>query len=315
MATRSVKDCDQVLVEAYEAVAHLDKLVEKAYDAHSSIYKTFGDLAGVSTIRKDKSVTEAAHTDISNTLEAMRSMIGSIGHLQGVVGRLEKKPREKLISDKVQELLTEYSPYVRLMTEQGKVKETSELISNSVRELDMSAMRLQIGDFGEGLSEAALDQHVQVLVEKYPRLQLKKHVISKRACMLVVRIPTIVQISISIKLVDSGVTELYEVNSLYVFSDEERGPHSKHQVFNRITYDANILWFSFTGFSVEHRLAKVTQWFSLFENLFSATCSVCGKHLQIDPRTSQYLPPLWRDIDAKLSGPSKAFHYGCMESA
>ncbi|KAJ2735534.1 hypothetical protein IW152_001455 [Coemansia sp. BCRC 34962] len=315
MATSSVKDCEQVLIEAYEAVAHLDKLVEKAYDAHSSIYKTFGDLAGVSTIRKDKSVTEAAHTDISNTLEAMRSMIGSIGLLQGVVGQLEKKPREKLISDKVQELLTEYMPYVRLMTEKGKAKETNELISNSVRELDMSAMRLQIGDFGEGLTEAALDQNIQVLAEKYPKLQLKKHVISKRACMLVVRIPTIAQLSIILKLMDSGAAELYEVNSLHVFSDEERGPHSKHHVFNRITYDANILWFSFTGFSVEHRLAKAAQWFGLFENLFSATCNVCRQHLQIDPRTSQYLPPLWRDIDEKMSGPSRAFHYGCLEAA
>ncbi|KAJ2635170.1 Transducin beta-like, partial [Coemansia sp. RSA 1694] len=309
----AAKDCEQVLVEAYEAVAHLDKLVEKAYDAHSSIYKTFGDLAGISTIRKDKSVAEAAHTDISNTLDAMRSMVGSIGQLQGMVGRLEKKPRERLISDKVQELLAEYSPYVRLMTEQAKVKDASELISSSVRELDMSAMRLQIGDFGEGLSEKELDQHIRVLEEKYPKMQLKKHVMSKRACMLVVRIPTIAQLSISMKLVDCGASELYEVNSLHVFSDDERGPHSKHHVFNRIAYDANILWFSITGFSVEHRLAKVTQWFSLFANLFSATCSVCRQHLQIDPRTTQYLPPLWRDIDAKTSG--RAFHYGCLESA
>ncbi|KAJ2882882.1 hypothetical protein IWW38_005607, partial [Coemansia aciculifera] len=175
MAANSARDCEQVLVEAYEAVAHLDKLVEKAYDAHSSIYKTFGDLAGVSTIRKDKSVTEAAHTDISSTLNAMRSMIGSIGQLQGVVGRLEKKPRERLISDKVQELLAEYSPYVRLMTEKGKAKDADELIGGSVRELDMSAMRLRIGDIGEGLSEKALEQHISVLEEKYPKLQLKKH--------------------------------------------------------------------------------------------------------------------------------------------
>ncbi|KAJ2000791.1 hypothetical protein H4R26_004445, partial [Coemansia thaxteri] len=112
-------DCERELAEAYTIVAHLDKLVEKAYDAHSSIYKTFGDLAGVSTIRKDKSVTEAAHTDISNTLDAMRSMIASIGQLQGAVGRLERKPRETLISDKVKGLLAEYSPYVRLMSEPG----------------------------------------------------------------------------------------------------------------------------------------------------------------------------------------------------
>ncbi|KAJ2746042.1 hypothetical protein GGI20_001669 [Coemansia sp. BCRC 34301] len=311
MAAIPVKDCERVLIEAYEAVAHLDKLVEKAYDAHSSIYKTFGDLAGVSTIRKDKSVTEAAHTDISNTLDVMRGMVGSIGQLRAVVGRLEKQPRERLISDKVQGLLTEYAPYVRLLTEQDKVKDTSELIGSAVRELDMSAMRLQIGDLGEGLSEKALDQHIGVLEEKYPRLQLTKHAISKRACMLVVRIPTIAQMSINMKLVDCGAAELYEVHSLHVFSDDERGPHSKHHVFNRIAYDANILWFSITGFSVEHRLARVTQWFGLFENLFSATCSVCSRHLQIDPRTTQYLPPLWRDIDTK---PSKACHYGCLES-
>ncbi|KAJ2465561.1 hypothetical protein EV174_006642, partial [Coemansia sp. RSA 2320] len=203
-------DCERELAEAYTIVAHLDKLVEKAYDAHSSIYKTFGDLAGVSTIRKDKSVTEAAHTDISNTLDAMRSMIASIGQLQGAVGRLERKPRETLISDKVKELLAEYSPYVRLMSEPGNVKETSELANSSVRELDTSAMRLQIGDFGEGLSESALDQHIKVLREKYPKLFFTKHAVSKRACMLVVRIPTIAQLSIGMKQVDSGTADLFE---------------------------------------------------------------------------------------------------------
>ncbi|KAJ2223467.1 hypothetical protein H4R99_007865 [Coemansia sp. RSA 1722] len=307
--------CEQKLAESYEVVAKIDKLVEKAYEAHSTIYKTFGDLSGVSSIRKDNSITEAAHTDISSSLDSMRSMLGTIANLQGVLGRLEKRPREKLISDEVRSLLDEYSPYVRLLTEQGNIKETDEVIDSSIRDLDMSAMRLQIGDFGEGLSEAALDQQIKVLREKNPQLDFSKHAVSSRTLLLVVRIPTIIQMSMNLKHAKGKDGEEFEVNSIDVFSDDEHGHYSKYQVFNRIAHDSNILWFSIAGFSVEHRLAKIVQWFGLFENLFSATCSVCGQHLQMDPRTSQHLPPLWRDIDIKSSGPNKAFHYGCLENA
>ncbi|KAJ2377391.1 hypothetical protein IW150_001406 [Coemansia sp. RSA 2607] len=317
MASSSVAStaCEKRLNEAYEVVASIDRLVERAYEAHSSIYKTFGDLAGVSSIRKDKSVTEAAHTDISNSLEAMRSMLATISNLQVELHRLEKKPREKLISDEVRTLLDEYSPYVRLLTEQGNVKETGEMIDSSVRDLDMSAMRLQIGDFGEGLTESELEQQIRLLREKHPQLDFEKYAVSKRTRLLVVRIPTIIQMSMNLKQVESSNGEEFEVNSINVFSDDENGPFSRFQVFNRIAHDSNIIWFSIAGFSVEHRLAKIVQWFSLFENLFSATCSVCNQHLQMDPRTSQHLPPLWRDIDIKSTGPNKAFHYGCLEAA
>ncbi|KAJ1841987.1 hypothetical protein LPJ73_005940, partial [Coemansia sp. RSA 2703] len=229
--------------------------------------------------------------------------------------RLEKKPREKLISDEVRTLLDEYTPYVRLLTEQGNVKETGEMIDSSVRDLDMSAMRLQIGDFGEGLTESELEQQIRLLREKHPQLDFEKYAVSKRTRLLVVRIPTIIQMSMNLKQVESSNGEEFEVNSINVFSDDENGPFSRFQVFNRIAHDSNIIWFSIAGFSVEHRLAKIVQWFSLFENLFSATCSVCNQHLQMDPRTSQHLPPLWRDIDIKSTGPNKAFHYGCLEAA
>ncbi|KAJ1642964.1 hypothetical protein J3B02_002839 [Coemansia erecta] len=308
--------CEQKLAESYEVVAQIDKLVEKAYEAHSAIYKTFGDLAGVSSIRKDNSITEAAHTDITSSLDSMRSMLGTISNLQHVLGRLERRPREKLISDEVRSLLDDYSPYVRLLTEQGSVKEADEVIDSSIRDLDMSAMRLQIGDFGEGLSESALDQQIKFLREKHPQLDFSKHAVSSRTLLFVVRIPTIIQMSMNLKQAkgkDGG--EEFEINSINVFSDDEQGHFSKYHVFNRIAHDSNILWFSIAGFSVEHRLAKIVQWFSLFDNLFSATCSVCGQHLQMDPRTSQHLPPLWRDIDIKSSGPNKAFHYGCLETA
>ncbi|KAJ2722124.1 hypothetical protein GGI07_003508 [Coemansia sp. Benny D115] len=307
--------CEQKLAEAYEVVANIDKLVEKAYEAHTSIYKTFGDLAGVSSIRKDKSVAEAAHTDIRNSLDAMRSMVETISGLQGVLGRLEKKPREKLISDDVRGLLDDYAPHVRLLTEQGNIKETDEVIDSAVRDLDMSAMRLQIGDFGEGLTEDALDEQIQALCARHPLLSIAKYAVSERTRLLVVRIPTIIQMSMNLKQVAGKGGAEFEVNSIHVFSDDEHGPFSRFQVFNRISHDANIIWFSIAGFSVEHRLAKIVQWFELFENLFSATCSVCGQHLQMDPRTSQHLPPLWRDIDIKSSGPNKAFHYGCLEAA
>ncbi|KAI8318381.1 hypothetical protein GQ54DRAFT_266974 [Martensiomyces pterosporus] len=113
----------------------------------------------------------------------------------------------------------------------------------------------------------------------------------------------------------AGATKEYEVNAIHIFSTDEAGPFSRFHVFNRIAYDTNIIWFSIAGFSVEHRLSKLVQWFSLFDNLFSATCSVCNRHLQMDPRTSQYLPPLWRGIDMKPNEPSRAFHYGCLELA
>ncbi|KAI9502143.1 hypothetical protein GGI25_003400 [Coemansia spiralis] len=307
--------CELSLTKAYAVLTKIDKLVEKTYEAHSSIYKTFGDLAGMGTIRKDKSVAEAAHTDISNTLEALQSMISTLAQNQTEVARLEKKPREKLISDEIQQLLDEYSPYVRLMTERGNIKYTNEIIDGSVRELDISAMQRQIGDFGEGLTESELERRVEILREQQPVLRFATHTVNKRMRLLVVRIPTVGQMSISLKMVDSSNgSELLEVTSLHVFSDDEQGPFSKYQVFNRIAYDSNIIWFSISGFSVEHRLSKIVQWFSLFENLFSAACSVCNRHLQMDPRTSQLLPPLWRDVDIKSNSSSKAFHYGCLES-
>ncbi|KAJ2784386.1 squalene synthetase-like protein [Coemansia interrupta] len=263
MASSSIASsaCEKRLNEAYEVVTGIDRLVEKAYDAHSSIYKTFGDLAGVSSIRKDKSVTEAAHTDITNSLEAMRSMLATISNLQAELHRLEKKPREKLISDEVRTLLDEYSPYVRLLTEQGNVKETGEMIDSSVRDLDMSAMRLQIGDFGEGLTESELEQQIGILREKHPQLDFGKYAVSKRTRLLVVRIPTIIQMSMNLKQVEGSDGEEFEVNSINVFSDDENGPFSRFQVFNRIAHDSNIIWFSIAGFSVEHRLAKIVQWF------------------------------------------------------
>ncbi|KAJ2081305.1 hypothetical protein H4R24_002424 [Coemansia sp. RSA 988] len=307
--------CEQSLSKAYNVVGGIDRLVEKAYEVHSSIYKTFGDLSGVSTIRKDKSVTEAAHTDISNTLEAMRSMMATLGQLEDVVERLEKKPREKLVPDEVRKLLDEYSPYVRLMTERGNVQETNDLIDNSVNELDVAAMRLQIGDFGEGIRASTLDELIVSLQEKYPQLDIKKHVVSKRTLLLTVRIPTVIQMSINMKHLDFGSDDIeLEVSVITILSDEEQGAVSKFQVFDRITYDSKIIWSSIAGFSVEHRISKMVQWFCLFENLFSATCSICHRHLQIDPRTSQHLPPLWRDADIKGDGPCRAFHYGCLES-
>ncbi|KAJ1833321.1 hypothetical protein LPJ63_002831 [Coemansia sp. RSA 2711] len=315
MATE-MSTCEQSLAKAYDVVAKIDRLAEKAYEAHSSIYKTFGDLSGISTIRKDKSVAEAAHTDISSTLEAMQDMIGTLAQLEGVVEQLEKKPREKLISDEVRSVLDEFSPYVRLMTEQGNVREISELIDGSVGELDASAMRLKIGDFGEGISETALEEQIVALRERYPRLDIKVHKVTQRTRLLVVRIPTVIQMSINMKQLDSSSeTQQLEINAINIFSDDELGPFSKFHVFQRISYDSNIIWSSIAGFSVEHRISKIVQWFSMFGNLFSATCSICLRHLQIDPRTSQHLPPLWRDLDAKGSGPCKAFHYGCLESA
>ncbi|KAJ2197828.1 hypothetical protein IW145_005600 [Coemansia sp. RSA 521] len=308
--------CEQSLARAYDAVAKIDKLVEKAYEAHSSINKTFGDLSGVSTIRKDKSVAEAAHTDITNTLEAMQSMINTLTQLDDVVVKLEKKPREKLISEEVSNVLNEFSPYVRLMTEQGNVRETNEIIDASVGELDVSAMRLKIGDFGEGISESALEEQIVALRERYPQLDIKEHKVSRRTQLLVVRILTVIQMSINMKHLDNGneAHEL-EINSIHILSDDESGPFSKFHVFQRISFDSNIIWSSISGFSVEHRISKIVQWFSMFDNLFSATCSICLRHLQMDPRTSQHLPPLWRDIDAKINGPCKAFHYGCLETA
>ncbi|KAJ2348081.1 hypothetical protein IWW50_004180 [Coemansia erecta] len=308
--------CEQSLAKAYDVVAKIDKLVEKAYEAHSSIYKTFGDLSGISTIRKDKSVVEAAHTDISSTLEAMQSMIGTLAQLDDVVVQLEKKPREQLISKEVHGVLNEFSPYVRLVTEQRNVRETSELIDGSVGELDASAMRLRIGDFGEGIGEGALAEQLAALRERYPQLDIKVHKVSKRTQLLVVRIPTVIQMSVNMKQLDAGnEAQELEINSINIFSDDESGPFSKFHVFNRISYDSNIIWSSIAGFSVEHRISKIVQWFSMFDNLFSATCSICHRHLQMDPRTSQHLPPIWRDLDAKVSGPCKAFHYGCLESA
>ncbi|KAJ1800808.1 hypothetical protein LPJ59_000799 [Coemansia sp. RSA 2399] len=311
----TVAKCEQSLAKTYDVLAQIDRLAEKAYEAQSSIYKTFGDLAGMSTIRKDKSVAEAAHTDISSTLEALQSMITTLSQNQAEVARLEKKPREKLISDEVQQLLDEHSPYIRLMTERGNIKHATETIDSAVRELDISAMQVQLGDFGEGLTEDELDNRIKVLREQNPQLEFAKHSVSKRMRLLSVSIPTVIQMSINLKQVSiSSGRELFEVTSLHVFSDDEHGPFSKYQVFNRIAYDSNIIWFSISGFSVEHRLSKIVQWFSLFENLFSATCSVCNRHLQTDPRTSHLLPPLWRDVDIKSNIASKAFHYGCLES-
>ncbi|KAJ2850117.1 hypothetical protein GGI22_005426, partial [Coemansia erecta] len=100
--TPTVAKCEQSLAKTYDVLAQIDRLAEKAYEAQASIYKTFGDLAGMGTIRKDKSVAEAAHTDISSTLEALQSMITTLSQNQAEVARLEKKPREKLISDEVQ---------------------------------------------------------------------------------------------------------------------------------------------------------------------------------------------------------------------
>ncbi|KAJ1899509.1 hypothetical protein LPJ66_002057 [Kickxella alabastrina] len=305
--------CEQKLADAYDAVANIDRLVEKAYEAHTVLFKIFGDITGVSSIRKDKSIAEATHTDISNSLDALRTMVGAISQQQETLERLEKKPREKLISDDVRQLLAEYSPYVRLLTEQGGVRATDEAIDGAVRDLDMSAMRLQIGDFGESLAEDALDRRIVVLQERHPQLHIEKHTVAERTRLLVVRIPTIIQMSINLKQVEGNGE--FEVNSIHVISDDEEGPFSRFRVFNRIAHDSNIIWFSIAGFSVEHRLTKVVQWFALFDNLFSATCSVCAQHLQMDPRTSQYLPPLWRDIDIKSTGPNKAFHYACLESA
>ncbi|KAJ1772424.1 hypothetical protein IW140_001835 [Coemansia sp. RSA 1813] len=311
----AMEKCEQSLAKTYDVLAQIDRLAEKAYEAQSSIYKSFGDLAGMSTIRKDKSVAEAVHTDISSTLEALQSMITTLSQNQAEVARLEKKPREKLIPDEVQQLLDEHSPYVRLMTERGNIKHTTETIDSAVRELDISAMQVQIGDFGEGLTEDELDNRIKVLREQHPQLRFVKHAVSKRMRLLSVSIPTVIRMSINLKQVSIGSgRELFEVTSLHVFSDDEHGPFSRCQVFNRIAYDSNIIWFSISGFSVEHRLSKIVQWFSLFENLFSATCSVCSRHLQTDPRTSHLLPPLWRDVDIKSNIASKAFHYGCLES-
>ncbi|KAJ2454759.1 hypothetical protein EV183_001343 [Coemansia sp. RSA 2336] len=308
--------CEESLARAYDVVAKIDKLVEKAYEAHSSLYKTFGDISGVSTIRKDKSVTEAAQRDISTTLDAMQSMVGILTQLDDVVVQLEKKPREKLISDEVRAVLDEFSPYVRLMTEQDNIRRTGELIDSSVSELDASAMRLRIGDIGEAVRLGMLEEQLVTLKEQYPQLDFKIHAITKRTRLLVVRIPTIIKMSINMKQLD-GQNETdcnMEINSINIVSDDEAGPFSKFQVFNRISYDSNIIWSSISGFSVEHRISKIVQWFSLFSNLFSATCSICHRHLQIDPRTCQHLPPLWRDVDAKGNEPCKAFHYGCLES-
>ncbi|KAJ2213602.1 hypothetical protein EV179_003717 [Coemansia sp. RSA 487] len=315
MPNPAMEKCEQSLAKTYDVLAQIDRLAEKAYEAQSSIYKSFGDLAGMSTIRKDKSVAEAVHTDISSTLEALQSMITTLSQNQAEVARLEKKPREKLIPDEVQQLLDEHSPYVRLMTERGNIKHTTETIDSAVRELDISAMQVQIGDFGEGLTEDELDNRIKVLREQHPQLRFVKHAVSKRMRLLSVSIPTVIRMSINLKQVSIGSgRELFEVTSLHVFSDDEHGPFSRCQVFNRIAYDSNIIWFSISGFSVEHRLSKIVQWFSLFENLFSATCSVCSRHLQTDPRTSHLLPPLWRDVDIKSNIASKAFHYGCLES-
>ncbi|KAJ2159378.1 hypothetical protein GGF46_003081 [Coemansia sp. RSA 552] len=315
MAAAPVNSVEKSLAQAYDVVAKIDKLVEKAYEAHSSIYKTFGDLSGVSTIRKDKSVVEAAHTDITTTLDAMQTMVATLAQLQDVVVRLEKKPREKLISDDVHGLLDRYAPYVRLMAERSTVRKTGRLIEGSVGELDAAAMRLRIGDSGEGISRAALEEHIATLRTQYPQLDIECHSVSKRTVLLVVRIPTVIQMSINIKSLNSDDDKRMEIGAIQVFSDDEPGPFSRFQVFQRISYDATIIWFSIAGFSVEHRLSKMVHWFSMFANLFSATCSICHRHLQIDPRTSQHLPPLWRDADIKSSSQCKAFHYGCLESA
>ncbi|KAJ2553758.1 hypothetical protein EV175_002822 [Coemansia sp. RSA 1933] len=309
-----VEKCEQSLAKTYDVLTQIDRLAEKAYEAQSSIYKSFGDLAGLGTIRKDKSVAEAAHTDISSTLEALQYMITTLSQNQAEVARLEKKPREKLISDEVQQLLDEHSPYIRLMTERGNIRHATATIDSAVRELDISAMQVKIGDFGEGLTEEELDSRIEVLRKQHPQLRFVKHAVSKRMRLLSVSIPTVIQMSINLKQVSiSSGRELFEVTSLQMFSDDEHGSFSKYQVFSRIAYDANIIWFSISGFSVEHRLSKIVQWFSLFEDLFSATCSGCNRHLQTDPRTSHLLPPLWRDVDIKNNITSKAYHHKCLD--
>ncbi|KAJ1727793.1 squalene synthetase-like protein, partial [Coemansia biformis] len=265
-------------------------LVEKAYEAHSSINKTFGDLSGASTIRKNKSVAEAAQKDIKDTLDAMQCMVTTLAQLEGVVERLEKRPREKLVSEEVCGLLNEFLP---------------QIIESAVGDLSTSAMRRQIGDANEGIGAAALDELLTVLVQRYPQLDIQSRMATQRQRMLVVRIPAVITMAINMKLVESdtssdggdsggGLSEL-EICSVFVLADDEPGPTSKFQVFRRITYDAKIFWYTISGFSIEHRISRMVQWFSQFEDLFSATCSGCRRHLQIDPRTSQHLPPLWRD--------------------
>ncbi|KAJ2784431.1 hypothetical protein H4R18_001141 [Coemansia javaensis] len=324
----AASSCGESLARAHDVVSKIDRVVERAYEAHSSIHKTIGDLSGASTIRKDKSVADAARKDIKSTLDAMQSMIATLAQVGDVVERLERRPREKLVSDEVRGILDEHAGYVRLLTEQASVEETNEPIEGAVAELNMSAMRLQIGDVRESIGARALDELIGALKQKHPGLDIRRHAVHRRTRMVVVRIPTVILMSINLmqlgvgdgdhndkeKDKDKGEDDDDELQlcSIYILADDEQGPISKFQVFQRISYDAKIMWFSLAGFSIEHRISRMVQWFSLFTDLFSATCSICRRHLQIDPRTSQQLPPLWRDADARDSG--RAFHYSCLLS-
>ncbi|ORX70019.1 hypothetical protein DL89DRAFT_267248 [Linderina pennispora] len=306
--------CEQKLSSAYELFNSIDQLVENAYDAHASVYKAFGDLAGVKSIRKDGSVSEAATTDIKGTLAALRTMLTTISQHADALTRLERKPRERTLSPELQKVLDEYAPYVRLMTEAQNVRALSDRISSPVRELATSAMRLQEGEFGDGVTADQLKEQIEQLQEAHPGLTFRVTPVVDRMSSLVVSIPTVAQMTLSMKLIDGSACEL-QVISIQVCGCDELGPGSKFNVFLRIAHDANIIWFSIAAFSIELRLARLVLWFSLFKDLFSATCCVCSRHLQMDPRTSQYLPPIWRGVDIKTDEPSKAYHYACVENS
>ncbi|KAJ1948763.1 hypothetical protein FBU59_001445 [Linderina macrospora] len=306
--------CEQKLSSAYELFNSIDQLVESAYDAHASVYKAFGDLAGVKSIRKDGSVSEAATKDIKGTLTALRNMLATISQHSDALTRLERKPRERALSPELQKVLDTHAPYVRLMTEAQNVRAISDRISSPVRELATSAMRLQTGEFGEGVKAEQLKEQIEKLKEAHPELTFGVTPVANRMCSLVVSIPTVAQMTLSMKLIDGSACEL-QVISIQVCAWDETGPHSRFNVFTRIAHDANIIWFSIAAFSIELRLARLVLWFSLFKDLFSATCCVCNRHLQMDPRTSQYLPPIWRGIDIKTDEPSKAYHYACVENS
>ncbi|KAJ2714084.1 hypothetical protein H4R19_001912 [Coemansia spiralis] len=308
--------CEQSLTAAYDVVSKIDRLVEKAYDAHSSIYRTFSDLSGVSTIRKDRSVAEAARKDIRDTLDAMQDMVATLSQLEGVVERLERQPREKLVSDSVRAILSAHMAHVRLVAEPSGARAAAEIVESAVGDLGASAMRRPIGDVSEGIVEGALGELVAALEKRHPQLAIVWDPAHKP--VLVARIPTVVQMVVEMKAVEGAGGRdqpgALEISTIHVQADDEMGPFTRHLVFDRITYDAKIFWFSISGFSIEHRLARMVQWFSQFEDLFSATCSSCRRHLQIDPRTSQLLPPLWRDAGVRGRGSGKAFHYSCLEA-
>ncbi|KAJ2807439.1 hypothetical protein H4R21_000473 [Coemansia helicoidea] len=303
--------CEQSLAAAYDVVSKIDRLVEKAYDAHTSIYRTFSDLSGVSTIRKDKSVAEAAHKDIKATLDAMQDMVAALAQLAGVVERLEKQPRERLVSEEVCAILGEHKAHIRLVAEPGGARAAGEVVDSAVGDLGASAMRRQIGEVSEDIGVAALEELVAALEKRHPRLDILWDAAHKQT--LVVRIPTVIQMVVEMKRVGAG-SGAVEIGTIRVQADDEAGLSTRHHVFERISYDAQIFWFSIAGFSTEHRLSRTVQWFSQFEDLFAATCSSCRRHLQIDPRTSQLLPPLWRDAAVRGAGSAKAFHYGCLEA-